>query len=80
MGRKAERGQRVVHSKTGQSGVIVSVLRGTVRVLFDNGTERIVQGSSLHSAKPGCRLFASLLLFAPFLALLSWGIAAYGPP
>lgn len=66
--KKAKPGQHVRHQGTKQTGVITSVVRGVVRVVWADGSESKTYASSLHPAKGGpCLLIAVALLSVPAL-------------
>lgn len=70
---KAKPGQRVRHTQSGKEGVIISVVRGVIRVAHKGGKTSYGYAGSYHKVG-GCPL--SVL---PYLSLMGTlgGVAAY---
>lgn len=68
---KAKPGQRVRHTQSGKEGVIISVVRGTIRVLHKGGSTSTGYAGSYHKVG-GC-------MAMPFLVIMGalGGSAAY---
>lgn len=69
---KARKGQRVTHRGSGEEGVVVSIVRNTIRVVFRDGTESTGYTSSYYKTPGGC-------VAVPFLTIMGalGGGAAY---
>lgn len=64
---KAKRGMKVTHSSTGKQGVVASIFRGTIRVIFPDGTESIGRASSYHKTSPWPCAFIVIACFGSAL-------------
>lgn len=70
---KAKRGQSVRFNGNGKVGVIQSVSRGVVRVIFRDGSHGYGHAGQFSKASGGCLL----ILAVPALVLVA-GVIAYG--
>lgn len=53
MGRKVSRGMKVIHTQTGQQGIVTDVFRGIIHVVLPDGTKASSNASSFHAHGKG---------------------------